>query len=54
MLSLLGLSLADQAPLRIRSVNSTPGPQAPIGETINNGYTLALEDPTKKGIRWSS
>jgi len=51
VLSLLGLSLAAQAPLRIGVVNSTTGPQAPIGETINNGYTLALEDLARKGIK---
>ena len=50
-LSLLGLSLGAQAPLRIGVVNSTTGPQAPIGETINNGYTLAVEDLAKKGIK---
>mgnify|MGYP000961976364 CR=1 FL=1 len=51
VLSLLGLGLNAQAPLRIGVVNSTTGPQAPIGETINNGYTLALEDLAKKGIK---
>lgn len=51
VLSLLGLGLSAQTPLRIGVVNSTTGPQAPIGETINNGYTLALEDLAKKGIK---
>jgi branched-chain amino acid transport system substrate-binding protein len=36
--------------VKIGVINSTSGSQAPIGETINNGYTLALEDLKKKGI----
>ncbi len=52
----LGLSLAvpgsAQAPkpVKIGAINSTSGAEAPIGETINNGYILALEDLKKKGI----
>ncbi len=46
-----GVSLMAEGPLRIGIVNSTTGPQAPIGETIANGYKLAVEDLAKKGIK---
>src|SRR5438270_11717096 len=31
-------------------VNSITGPEAPIGENLSNGVTLALEDLKKEGI----
>ncbi len=48
LLALPGLA---QAPVKIGIVNSQTGPLAPIGESINNGYTLALEDLAKRGIK---
>ena len=36
--------------VKIGVINSMSGAEAPIGETINNGYILALEDLKKKGI----
>ena len=49
----LGAALAATASaqnVKLGVINSTSGSQAPIGETINNGYILALEDLKKKGI----
>ena len=43
-----GLSLA--ANVKIGVINSMTGPEAPIGENLTNGVTLALEDLKKKGI----
>jgi branched-chain amino acid transport system substrate-binding protein len=43
-----GTSLA--AKVKIGFVNSITGPEAPIGENLSNGVTLALEDLKKKGI----
>lgn len=45
------LPLTAQAPIKIGIINSVTGPQAPIGETISNGYKLAVEDLAKKGIK---
>ena len=36
--------------VKIGFVNSITGPEAPIGENLSNGVTLALEDLKKKGI----
>lgn len=36
--------------VKIGFVNSMTGPEAPIGENLTNGVTLALEDLKKKGI----
>ena len=47
-LALPGLSLA--ANVKIGFINSITGPEAPIGENLTNGVTLALEDLKKKGI----
>lgn len=47
-LALPGVSLA--AKVKIGFVNSITGPEAPIGENLTNGVTLALEDLKKKGI----
>ena len=47
-LALPGLSLA--ANVKIGFINSITGPEAPIGENLTNGITLALEDLKKKGI----
>ncbi len=42
--------LAQAAKVKIGFVNSITGPEAPIGENLTNGVTLALEDLKKKGI----
>src|ERR1035437_3916118 len=47
-LALPGVSQA--AKVKIGFVNSITGPEAPIGENLTNGVTLALEDLKKKGI----
>ncbi|HEY6839338.1 MAG TPA: ABC transporter substrate-binding protein [Geobacteraceae bacterium] len=47
-LSLPGMALA--AKVKIGFVNSITGPEAPIGENLSNGVTLAIEDLKKKGI----
>jgi branched-chain amino acid transport system substrate-binding protein len=36
--------------VKIGFVNSITGPEAPIGENLSNGVTLAIEDLKKKGI----
>jgi branched-chain amino acid transport system substrate-binding protein len=41
---------AHAAKVKIGFVNSITGPEAPIGENLTNGVTLALEDLKKKGI----
>lgn len=46
---LLPLS-AQAAKVKIGFVNSMSGPEAPIGENLTNGVTLALEDLKAKGI----
>ena len=48
-LALLARS-ADAAKVRIGFVNSITGPEAPIGENLTNGVTLAIEDLKKQGI----
>src|ERR1700682_680857 len=46
-----GLSLAAPAKkVRLGFVNSITGPEAPIGENLSNGVTLAIEDLKKEGI----
>lgn len=47
-LSLPGISRA--ANVKLGFINSITGPEAPIGENITNGVTLAIEDLEKKGI----
>ena len=42
--------LAPAANVKIGFINSITGPEAPIGENLTNGVTLALEDLKKKGI----
>jgi branched-chain amino acid transport system substrate-binding protein len=49
-LSLLVPSPSHAARVKIGFVNSITGPEAPIGENLTNGVTLALEDLKKKGI----
>ena len=44
------LALLLAASVRIGIINSVTGPEAPIGETLSNGYKLALEDLKKAGI----
>jgi len=41
---------AHAAKIKIGFVNSITGPEAPIGENLTNGVTLALEDLKKNGI----
>ncbi len=49
--SLLVSGLAQGATkVKIGFVNSITGPEAPIGENLSNGVTLALEDLKKEGI----
>jgi branched-chain amino acid transport system substrate-binding protein len=36
--------------VKIGFVNSITGPEAPIGENLSNGVTLAIEDLKKKGV----
>lgn len=43
-------SLVLAAPVKIGFINSITGPEAPIGENLTNGVTLAVEDLKKKGI----
>ena len=43
-------SSAFAAKVKIGFVNSMTGPEAPIGENLTNGVTLALEDLKAKGI----
>jgi branched-chain amino acid transport system substrate-binding protein len=55
VVSLLALTLAlpgfaQAARVKLGFVNSITGPEAPIGENLTNGVTLALEDLKKKGI----
>jgi branched-chain amino acid transport system substrate-binding protein len=47
-LTLPGLSQA--ANVKLGFINSITGPEAPIGENITNGVTMAIEDLKKKGI----
>src|SRR5512138_3439907 len=49
-LSLSVPGMASAAAVKIGFVNSITGPEAPIGENLTNGVTLALEDLKKKGI----
>src|SRR5712692_1112201 len=50
-ISLFVPSLAQAATkVKIGFINSITGPEAPIGENLSNGVTLALEDLKKKGI----
>ncbi len=53
--SILALSLAfpglsRAAVVKIGFIDSLTGPEAPIGEDLNNGVTLALQDLKKEGI----
>jgi branched-chain amino acid transport system substrate-binding protein len=45
-----GLSLAAAKNVKLGFINSITGPEAPIGENLSNGVTLALEDLKKEGI----
>lgn len=50
-LSLLATPAANAATtVKLGFVNSITGPEAPIGENLTNGVTLALEDLKKEGI----
>ena len=49
-LSLAIPGMAHAAKVKIGFINSITGPEAPIGENLSNGVTLALEDLKKKGI----
>jgi branched-chain amino acid transport system substrate-binding protein len=41
---------ASAGTLKLGFINSITGPEAPIGENLTNGVTLAVEDLKKKGI----
>lgn len=43
-------TMASATNVKIGFINSITGPEAPIGENLTNGVTLALEDLKKKGI----
>src|SRR5437016_7617943 len=43
-------AFAQGAKVKIGFINSITGPEAPIGENLSNGVTLALEDLKKQGI----
>jgi branched-chain amino acid transport system substrate-binding protein len=43
-------AMAGAANVKIGFINSITGPEAPIGENLTNGVTLAMEDLKKKGI----
>ncbi len=43
-------SAASAGPLKLGFINAITGPEAPIGENLTNGVTLAIEDLKKKGI----
>jgi branched-chain amino acid transport system substrate-binding protein len=47
-LAIPGVSQA--AKVKLGFINSITGPEAPIGENLTNGVTLAIEDLKKKGI----
>lgn len=49
-LGLLVPGLAAAAAVKIGFINSITGPEAPIGENLTNGVTLAVQDLKKKGI----
>jgi len=49
-LLMLGGLPALAAPVKIGIINSSTGPEAPIGENLTNGYKLAEEDLKAKGI----
>lgn len=49
-LSLSAPGLAQAAKVKIGFINSITGPEAPIGENLTNGVTLAIEDLKKKKI----
>ncbi len=42
--------LARAASVKIGFINSITGPEAPIGENLTNGVTLAIDDLKRKGI----
>jgi branched-chain amino acid transport system substrate-binding protein len=49
--ALLLPTTAFAAKVKIGFVNSMTGPEAPIGENLTNGVTLAIEDLAKKGVQ---
>lgn len=51
ILALTVPGLAQAAKVKIGFINSITGPEAPIGENITNGVTLAIEDLAKKGVQ---
>lgn len=50
VLTLPSFVFAANAKVKIGFVNSITGPEAPIGESLTNGVTLAIEDLKKQGI----
>lgn len=53
MIAALAIALPGpgRAQVKIGFINSTTGPEAPIGESLTNGLDLALEDLAKKGVK---
>src|SRR5690348_14312895 len=49
-LSLAPFAQAATKKVKIGFINSITGPEAPIGENLSNGVTLAIEDLKKEGI----
>ena len=47
---ILALPGAGQAQVKIGFINSITGPEAPIGENLTNGVTMAVEDLKKQGV----
>jgi branched-chain amino acid transport system substrate-binding protein len=45
------IALAQAQNVKIGFINSMTGSEAPVGENLTNGVTLALEDLAKKGIK---
>ena len=50
LFSLVSFTQATAQKVKIGFINSITGPEAPIGENLSNGVTLAVEDLKKQGI----
>lgn len=50
VLALAVPGLSQGATVKLGFINSITGPEAPIGENLTNGVTMAVEDLKKKGI----
>ncbi len=51
MLLLIFPAIAVAGTIKLGFINSITGPEAPIGENLTNGVTLAIEDLNKMGIK---